>query len=263
MYSFDIPPEFDKLYAENGLMRAQLAVLLEEHEYDTRFMMPAVKNSYLIQVGALRAELLAVQIEIRKVRRRIALTKEGASDISRRVADEFRQWDDRLRYEWSEIENAKAMFSFMGHGEDMEEIRTIYRSLSRKMSPEVNAGQSEEAYAFWPSIKTAYITSDIFQLKALAMMAEDYPDSYDMPNDIGAMRRENEALKAKIAAAEEMLKELRKNPAFEWKRLLDDPDALRAEQAKLRDEIAAERMRQRALDDILRSIDSNYFSYKQ
>lgn len=263
MENYKIPDDFERLYAENSMLRAELAAMLEEYEYCRRWHIPITKMSYLIQIGALSAELLQLQIEVRKIRRRIALMRENiygessrsVAEIEAVIADEFVHWDERLAYEQREVDNAKASFSSMTLSEDMPEIRAICRALSRKMNPDVNDEQSDEAKAFWPSIHTAYAMTDLFQLKALAMMAEDYPESYDMPNDVGAMRRANERLKERKARAEERLRQQRGQQVFEWRALLDSPQQLDAEQRRLRGDIASAKVQRTALSDMLRSLE--------
>ena len=263
MQDYEVHPDFETLYVENGLLRAELAALHEEYEHISRYVIPSTKTAYLIQIGALRVELLQSQIAVRKIRRRIALLREviagdghaDANEIERAIAEEFRQWDERLRYELSEIESAKARFSSLCPSEDMDEIRSIYRILSRKMNPEVNDEQSDEAKSFWPSIQSAYAWNDLFQLKALLMMAEDYPESYELPNDVGSMRRAHASLKERVERARGKIQSARQHPAFEWRKLLDDPEALAGEQSRLREEIAKARIQRTALEDMLRSLE--------
>lgn len=260
---YPIPPDFEMLYVENGLLRAELAALLEEYEHINRFLVPAAKTSYLIQIGALRFELLHVQIAARKIRRKIAILREyiaaqtspDAEEIERILTEEFRQWDERLRYELSEIERAKARFSSLCPSEDMEEIRCIYRILSRKLNPEVNDARSNEVKSFWPSVHSAYVCNDLFQLKALLLMSEDYPESYELPNDVGSMRRTHAALKEKIERARNWIESARQHPAFEWRKLLDAPEELVREQSRLRGEIAKAKIQKTALEDMLRSLE--------
>jgi predicted nucleic acid-binding Zn-ribbon protein len=255
--------EFEEIYLENGLLRGELAALCEELEYIDRVVLPVTQTNYLIKVGALRVELLQVQVEVMKIRRKIAMLRSNlergeivhAEALNYKIDREFREWDDRLRHEVSQIEEAKARFSSISVPEDADEIRSIYRILSRKMNPDINPDQSEEAKSFWPSVRAAYLWGDLFHLKALMMMSDDYPESYDMPNDIGQMRQNRDILKKKVASATKKLENAKKHPAFEWRSLLDDPDRLASEQSKLRDEIDRAKLLRIALQDMLNSLE--------
>jgi hypothetical protein len=255
--------EFEILYNENILLRTELATLYEEIEYLDRVVIPSTKTSYLIKIGTLRVELLQAQVAIMKTRHKIALLRSNlergkivhGEALNYEVEREFREWDDRLRHEIAQIDEAKARFSSLQQPEDAQEVRSIYRILSRKLHPEINPDQSEEAKSFWPSVRTAYIWGDIFHLKALMMMSDDYPDSYDMPNDTGRMRRNRDILKAKIQTAAKRLENIKQHPAFEWRALLDDANNLAAEQSKLHDEIERAKLQHTALQDMLRSLE--------
>lgn len=240
-----VPDDFDKLHFENDSMRGVLASLLEEYEYEIRYLIPMDQTMYLIQLGALRLELLTLQIECRKVRRRLAVLREGQRGLTasdeQKISEEFKQWDDRVNYELSEVERAKARFSNMIQHEDIDEIRDLYRKLSKKMNPDVNEGMGQRASSFWPSVHIAYAANDVFQLKALSMMAEDYPDDYDMPFDITSMKEENERLKQKVADIEKKMFDIRRSASYRWRDVLRSPDKLRAEQIAIRKEIARAR----------------------
>ena len=255
--------DFEKLYNENIQLRTELSTISEEIEHLDRFVIPHTKTAYLIKIGTLRVELLQAQVAIMKTRHKIALLRSNlergkivhGEALNYEVEREFREWDDRLRHEIAQIDEAKARFSSFQQPEDLQEIRSIYRILSRKLNPEINFDQSEEAKSFWPSVRTAYLWGDIFHLKALMMMSEDYPESYDMPNDTGRMRRDRDILKSKIQAASKRLTNIKQHPAFEWRVLLDDTDKLAAEQSKLRDEIERAKLQHTALQDMLRSLE--------
>lgn len=258
-----VNPEFEALYIENGLLRGELATLFEEAEYLDRVVIPSTQTTYLIKLGALRVELLQAQVGVMKIRRRIALLRSNlehgeivhSEALNYKIEREFREWDDRLRHEVSQIEEAKARFSSLAPPEDADEVRSVYRILSRKMNPEINPEQSDEARSFWPSIRAAYMWGDLFHLKALLMMSDDYPESYEMPNDMSGMRRNHEVLREKITDAARKLENVKHHPAFEWRAMLDDQAKLAAEQKKLRDDIDRTRLQTVALQDMLNSLE--------
>lgn len=258
-----VHPDFDSLYEENTAKRGELAVLYEELEYINRVIIPSTQTSYLIKVGALRVEALQAQVDVMRTRRRIALLRSylergervHAAVLNHRVDKEFREWDERLRREVSQIDQAKARFSSFAPSEDEGEVRSLYRLLARKLHPEINAEQSDEAKSLWPPVQTAYIWGDVFQMKSLLIMADDYPESYEMPNDMASMRKNNAALKGKITSMAAKIDNLKQHPAFEWKKVLDDPELLASEQNKLRDEIYRSRIQKTALQELLSSLE--------
>jgi hypothetical protein len=224
---------------------------------------PRTQTNYLIKVGALRVELLQTQVMVMKVRRKIALIRSSLDKgenvyeeiLTYRLEKEFKEWDVRLGHEVSQIENAKARFSALAPSEDEDEIRVIFRTLCRKLNPEVNPDQSDEAKSFWPSVFAAYTSGDLFHLKALLLMSDDYPDSYNLPSNVGAMRENRAYLKEKISMMRGQVQNAKQHPAFEWRALLDSPERLAAEQNRLRDEIARMRAQQAALLDMQKSLE--------
>jgi hypothetical protein len=255
--------DFEILYSENSLLRGELAALCEELEHVNRVVIPTTQTNYLIKVGALRVELLQKQIGVMKARRKIGMLRanlergevvhEEALNYS--LEREFRERDEKLRHEAAQIEEAKSRFSNLVVPDDAEEVRSVYRVLSRKLNPEINPDQSDEAKSFWPSVHSAYVWGDLFHLKALLMMADDYPESYDLPSDIGSMRTTQAILKEKIESMKRKLNSVKQHPVFEWKAILDDPSRLASEQSKLRDEIQRISLEYLALQDLLKSLE--------
>jgi hypothetical protein len=258
-----IPPDFESLYSELRDLRNELSVLHEELEHINKVVIPRTQTNYLIRVGVLRVELLQTQVSVMKIRRKIALLRSSVDRgeviyeeaMNYRLDKEFKEWDDRLRHEVAQIEGAKARFSSYAESEDEEEVRAVYRQLCRKLNPEINPDQSEEMKSFWPSVTSAYASRDIFHLKALLMMSDDYPESYDLPSNIGGMREHAGAMRDKMAAMRAKLENAKAHPVFEWLSLLNDPERLAAEQGRLREEIARMRSQHVALMDMQKSLE--------
>ncbi|MDR3076188.1 MAG: hypothetical protein LBU26_02710 [Synergistaceae bacterium] len=268
MDSFDdgtlyISPDFDSLYRELGELRGELASLFEELEFINRVLIPRTQTNYLIKVGALRVDLLQTQVSVMKTRRRIALLRSNIDKgeimfddaINDKVESDFGDWDMRLAHEVSQIERAKARFSSLAPTEDENEVRAIFRTLCRKLNPEINPDQSDEAKSFWPSVYSAYTGNDLFHLKALLLMSDDYPNSYDMPCNVGAMRENRSLLREKIRKNKAQLQNIKSHPAFEWLELLQDGERLAVEQNRLRDEITRMKAQQVALLDMQKSLE--------
>ncbi|MDR1471837.1 MAG: hypothetical protein LBS75_04870 [Synergistaceae bacterium] len=262
-YGDYFPGDFDSLYLELSALRGELASLLEELEHINRVVIPRTRTNYLIKVGTLRVELLQLKVGVMKARRKIALLRAGIDRgdltheevLNYRIDREFKEWDNRLLHEISQIEGAKARFSSLAEAEDSEEVRLVYRQLSRKLNPEINLDLSEEAMAFWPSVHQAYVSGDLFHLKALLMMSDDYPDGYDLPSDMGAMRRKREELDDRIALVKDKIASVREQPVFEWLEMLEDPERIEGEQLRLRDEIGRLRAQHAALLDMQKSLE--------
>lgn len=254
--------EFLELRESSALLRSELAALWEEQEYLNRIVIPNTQTNFIIKVGALQVELLQVQVEVMRVRRKIGILRDKVekgelvrvSELEGQVASEFQSWDRKLKDEHARVNEAKARFSSLPSLEDAEEIQSLYRRLAAKLHPEINPDQGAEARAFWPQVHLAYAWGDLFQLKALFIMASDYPDSYDLPSNLGRIRYNCQMLEERIRQMMIHLEKMKQHPVFEWKRILDDPQYLASEQGRLREEIHRVRIQRTALADILHSL---------
>ena len=254
--------EFLALRESSALLRSELAALWEEQENLNRIVIPNTQTNFVIKVGALQVELLQVQVDVMRVRRKIGILRDKVekgelvriNEIEEQVALEFQSWDKKLKNEHARVNEAKARFSSLPSLDDADEIQSLYRRLAAKLHPEINPDQGAEARAFWPQVHLAYAWGDLFQLKALFIMASDYPDSYDLPSNLGRIRHNCQILEERIRQMMIHLEKMKQHPVFEWKRILDDPQYLASEQGRLREEIHRARIQRTALADILHSL---------
>ena len=257
--------EFDELYRQSTFLRADLATLREEREFLLHITIPTVQTNYLIKVGALHVELQQHQLDIAKIRRRLSvlrsfLEREGRvlfERIHEEIQNEFREWEQEIQRDAQRVDEAKRRFSSLVTFEDEKEVRALYTVLAAKLSPEINPTQGAEAKAFWPQVCLAYAMGDLFQLKALWIMALDYPETHYLPSHLSEIRVACKRLTAQIKEIRSQLVEMRRHVVFQWKALLDDPARLLREQESLRAQILEAQQQKKALMELLDSLELN------
>ena len=67
--------EFLELRESSALLRSELAALWEEQEYLNRIVIPNTQTNFVIKVGALQVELLQVQVDVMRIRRKLGILR--------------------------------------------------------------------------------------------------------------------------------------------------------------------------------------------
>ncbi|MHB1463283.1 MAG: DnaJ domain-containing protein [Armatimonadota bacterium] len=241
-----ISPEFERLSKECELLKEELAALFTEREHILQAVIPGLEAEYVLKIGSLQHELLQVQIDIQRTKREIeirqAALNRGVAINERQVTiqleQEFAQWTVELDAQVKKIRDAQQQLSHLMSSDDYTELRKLYRTLAKKLHPDVNPDQSEQARNLWLQVQSAYEQADLKQLQALHLLADEIPDSYDLPNSLDILKKRRDDFKDQIKLMLQKMAELKKLPVFKWEQCLKDPQLVCKEQQAIREQIA-------------------------
>ncbi len=153
------------------------------------------------------------------------------------LEQEFAQWSAELNAQLNKIREAQQHFSHQMSSDDYAELRKLYRTLAKKLHPDVNPDQSEQARNLWLQVQSAYEQADLKQLQALHLLADEIPDNYDLPNSIDILKKRRDEFKDQIKLTLQKLAELKGMPIFQWEQVLTDPFEVCNKQSEIREQI--------------------------
>ncbi len=254
-----ISPEFEQLSQECDLLKEEFAALFAEWEHLTKTVIPNIEAEYAVKIGVLHHELLLIKIDIQRTRREAELIQaainRGANvdpeSIEQQLENEFSQWKAKLDAEVTNINAAKLRLSTLMSQEDSTELRKLYRALAKKLHPDVNPNQSQDAQNVWLQVQSAYEMGDLTQLQALGLLVDDLPENYDLPSSIDLLKKRRNDLKLQIKTMLQKLAELKSLPLFQWEECLDSPQCVAEEQNLIREQIDAAKEQREAVQAIL------------
>ena len=229
--SIKLNAEFGQLCEECRVLKDELAELFVELEHINKSIIPNMIADYAVKVGIYQYELLQLQIEFRRTKREIELIQAAINrneiiklhDVQKQLEDEFLEWKTKLDSQLKDINDAKMRLSSLMSAQESAELRKMYRILAKKLHPDVNPDQTQEARNLWLQVQYAYEIGDLAQLRALFLMAEDIPENYDLPNSIEILKKRRADFKEQITNVLQKLADVRKHPIFEMECLLLDP----------------------------------------
>lgn len=183
-------PDVVRLRAHCAQLRRQLREMAEAwHDMSTN-QRRTLTTTYDHHFGGRERELQRVAIEAAEIHRRVELlntkftrgeklTQEVIDRVNLIVDKEFERFHKRLReaFDMTRAERDREMAARGDQAADGE-LTTLYRSLVKKLHPDVNE-TTEEQHAAWQRVQDAYQQRNISQLRSLIAMLEADDASID------------------------------------------------------------------------------------
>ncbi|CAN5460567.1 hypothetical protein BH10BAC6_BH10BAC6_05570 [soil metagenome] len=176
-------PDVARLRTQCEELRRQLRLTAEEwHEMSTT-RRRELTATYDLHFGSRERELQRTAIEAAEIHRRVELlntkfargekiTQEVIDRVNLIVDKEFERFHKRLReaFDMSRAERDRDMAARGDQAADGE-LTTLYRTLVKKLHPDVNQ-TTEEQHAAWQRVQDAYQQRNVSQLRSLIAMLE-------------------------------------------------------------------------------------------
>lgn len=179
--ALDRPAAPTRLEAEVAALREELARLLEERDTLLQQVKPLLTARYLAAVGWKELQLFELEVEVRGLRRRVELLQAAANrgqrlpwnQIEAAVAAELAEWHIEVERRAAAIERARRCLGSLLTQEETRELRTLYRTLARRLHPDVAGPQDDGARALWARVVEAWKNADLTEMRALALLTPE------------------------------------------------------------------------------------------
>lgn len=238
-------PEWNELLEKREAFRSQIAAVLTDlHSLaDTK---DVIIGRYAAEFSNRLDRLNRAEIDAARLKREIELVQAAINsgqevdyeEIHAILEAEFAEWQARIDSEIDELINCWGMLEFVLDPAKTRALRRIYRTLARRLHPDLNPEQSPARAELWHRVTAAYQLQDLEELEALELLTRD-ADSTPTPDSIEALQETLQKLRDQLDLLLIRFGKHRKEWPFDQLPLLDDPAAVTARQAELDERIAA------------------------
>ena len=239
-------PEVENAKRELEALRGEYARLLAEYDDLTGAVREHLETEYMMRIGRLEYRLFSLQIQVRQLKREIALYQAAknrretisSGEVDAIIAREFAEYKAALAEQQQKLRQAEERhFSPKLSAADTKALRDLYHDMVRKLHPDLNRDLPEEAKRLWIRIAEAYRNRDWRELNILADMVYDLldgrkPDVGD-PDRMEQLLAEQRRIAAKIDDLRERMGEMRRHPPYSYMELLKDDRAVNAKRREL------------------------------
>lgn len=228
--------EFEKLKLRHGALKERVANEIEMYTHLITTKGPNIEAKYMMLVGQLEYQALALDMEARRWKRRFALRqmyinrgeKPDLIAIESLLDEEFAEWKEKLAALAVKLDGSKLQFDATKLSEsDTNAIRCDYLNAVKKLHPDLNKDLSEAAKSLWNQIQKAYAAKDWHQLRFLVSLVDEVVAGTAQfaatPDCLEKLKSACEMLETKSQEVSQQIAELKAKAPFTYEVLLDDP----------------------------------------
>ncbi len=216
---------------------------------------------YVKEFGELHLALFEKQIACIEKKKRIgyyqmAINHGGVIDqaeIEALLAKEMQEYQQKLQEMMAENDAAKKITEITSV--KLLKIKRIYRRLAKQLHPDINPMTAEipELMELWNAVVTAYNCNSLEDMEEAELLVNEALERLGM----GYNEIEIPDLQKKIEAVEAAIKKIRETDPYQYKYLLEDPQAAEERKRDLEEQIKSyteyENELDAAIDGILKS----------
>jgi hypothetical protein len=205
-------------------LKSELAKLISDRDYLENTIKKNLEALYVTRIGKNEYELFNLECQLARLKRKIELIQirinHGKNvnlfEVEKQLDDEYSKWQKKIDGMLSDIKASEARLNSLMSEKETREFQSLYRSLVKKLHPDVNANQSEKEALLWDRTQIAYKLGDIEELQTIKLLLEGIgeEDIKKDPDSLYLIDRQIEALKEKISRLTRYIKELKSEFPF-------------------------------------------------
>lgn len=240
-------PLATRLADECAVLRDEFVSLTAERDRLVTTDIPAVTADYQLKIGAAQYALFCRECELRRLKRKAELIQAALNRmepvslamIDAALDEELAAWNRQMAELAEKLKEARWYADQPKHTEeDSAELLRLYRTLAKRLHPDLNPDQDPAAKQLWLRVGEAYRQGDLNGLRAAALVLEDIPKP-SLPSALEVLRELREKLKTRISTTLAELSSLKSAFPLNQRENLADA-AWVASEVAVREERAAE-----------------------
>jgi len=173
-------PKIEGLKNQINALKAELNNIVTDYELLVNFVCRNIQDKYMSIIGSSKLELLYLEFESRRLKRKIELMQicynigkaVNLDEIEEQLDAELKEWQIKLNDYLYEVNNAKMSVEILKYSEDNIELKKLFRKLSKLIHPDINPDLPEKYQLLWLRVYEAYKKCDLDELKTLETLIE-------------------------------------------------------------------------------------------
>lgn len=225
-------PQAVRLREECRDLAAELANLVFQHDSLVTELIPALEAEYLAKLGPGRTRVLELQLENRRLQRRIeaiqaCLNRGRVPDLERidqALEEELSAWTEEVARQRRQVEKARQALVEPMPVAELRQIRSLYRELVKLLHPDLNPVTPERA-RLWLQVQHAWQQGDAQGLELLADLARRLEGraTWEETSALDRLTAERDRLKVHVQRVAARLQELKDSFPCDHQERLADP----------------------------------------
>jgi len=173
-------PETEALKRNIEVLKTELNNIVSDYELLVNFVCINIQNKYMTLVGYSKLEVLYLECDTRKLKRKIELIQScinrneniDFNKIENQLDHEMKEWHIQINKYLSELKQVEKNVALMNAAPDNSELKKLFRKLSKILHPDINPDLPEKYRLLWHRVHEAYKNCDVEELKTIELMIE-------------------------------------------------------------------------------------------
>lgn len=235
-------PEYQRLREQYETLVADYTALVSQYQEMTDHEAPHLSALYMHYFGKLLYTQLRLGLSLATLRFRRSLlqayiNRDEAPDlveIDKQMAQQRLEFHQLLERKLAQLKAAKEYWD-RPHlsSQETKELREIYKTLVKRLHPDLNPHYTEEDKRLFLITVKAYQIGDLPQLRAVLALLNKEKHSEELPSDPETLSAEIEKLREKKSTLEIRMAKRSKSFPFDQRELLSSPVKILEKQAEL------------------------------
>ncbi len=248
--ALEISAEYESLNKRQEELKKKILSLIVERDELLYQTCLNLKADFMVKIGNLEYQSYKLEIEIRRVRRKIELIQ---AQINRQKIPDLKAVEDQIEAEFqvyqskidSKAEEIKAAVERVGNGmelskEDSAELKTLYRKIVKSLHPDLHPDVTEEQIKLFQTAVQAFENGDLNLMQSISAVVEE--ESSDLAADIMTLREERKKqitqLEIQVETLENRIKEIKSSFPYNQIEFLSDDQKVSEAQRALKNDIS-------------------------
>lgn len=223
-------PEFEKLKKEVEKLRVELSMIVLERDTLVFVECKNIEMIYMLNLGHLEVKAYELECKCLRLRKKIELIqaklnrqeKINLKEIEDNLEKEFIEYEQKLNEHVKKLSEAIDWKNLdVLSMESIKEIKKLYRSIIKKLHPDLNPNITKENLGLFDKAVKAYENSDLDTLKLIEMIIAD-KDSISSLSSLGELEREKNRLEKTLKTVRNSIEEIKIGYPYNLKSIIED-----------------------------------------
>ena len=234
-------PDFEKSKAEVEELRAELSMLILEHDELIHVECRNIETQYMLEIGSLEYKMYELECDVMRLKRKAELLRANADrpektalpDIEKRLDTEFAEYEEKLSERLAQINEAlEHSRGRLPTEEEAGELKELYRKIVLALHPDLNPGLGEEKVKLFRHAAEAYKNGNLRHLRVIGNMVAEPALSREKPDAFRHLKEEKERLAELVGGMKERIARIKSEFPYSMKAFLQNPERVEARKAE-------------------------------
>lgn len=260
MNNLILNPEYQNLIKEIEELKIQISTLIEERDQLLYHDCKIIKAEYMSKIGVLEYKVYEFQIKYLRLKRKIELyqihiNRQESIDekaVENQLETEYKEYQKKIKEMSEEVQESLATLNNKNLSkDDAIEIKKLYRTLIKKLHPDLNPNYNERTKQLLLQVEQAYKNGDLQSIKSIDLLTDDITEETIELGEFDELKNKKEKLLEIIKNLNSSIEKIKTSFPYNQINFLNDNEKISIKQKELNSTLDEYKLAYKALEEQL------------